>query len=608
MTEPSARIANVSQHGVIATIRRGVALSPQIVRGIGLTLVLALVSAAGRIVVPMTIQRTIDDGILAESGPDAGRVITFAVLAVVGLLIAGLSAAGVQLRLISRTEAGLAALRVRAFRHIHDLSILTQNTERRGSLVSRVTADIDTITQFVQWGGIMLIVASLQLVVATVLMLVYSWQLTVVVYGCFVPLYLLFRAAQPRVNRAYVRLRERTGAMLGSMSEAVVGAETVRAYGVARRTAERIDRDIESTRVAGGRAQILVASTFTAGNLVSNLALSVVIVVGAYLGMGGALSAGTVVAFLFLVQLFTGPVQLATEILNELQNAVAGWRRVIAVIDTPVDVPDPADGVTSPRGRAHVTLTGVRYSYPDGPEVLHGIDLTLTPGTRVAIVGHTGGGKTTVAKLVARFMDPSAGTVTLDGVDLREITLASLRERIVLVPQEGFLFDGTVLDNVAYGLRGAGMPGTGSNVQRAAQNAFDMLGLTSWLRDLPQGLNTPCGQRGEALSAGERQLVALARAAMAGGDLMIFDEATSAVDPATDVRVARALEALTHGRSTITIAHRLSTAEAADVVVVVDGGHVVQVGSHTDLATEPGVYAAMHEAWISHTRSEVEAQ
>ena len=596
-----SRIAAASSLGVVATLRRGVQISPQITDGLWLTLAFAVVAAGGRVVVPVAVQRTIDDGILASQGPDAGRVALFTVLAAGAIVVAGLCSAMVNVRMFRSTEAGLAALRVRAFRHVHDLSTLSQGTERRGALVSRVTSDVDTISLFVQSGGIMLLVSSLQVLVATALMAVYSWQLTIVVWLCFVPLFLVLRRAQRHVNAAYTTVRARIGAMLGAISEAVVGAETVRAYGVARRTRRRVDASIEATRSSQARAQVLVASVFSGGVLVANLVLAVVVVVGTLLGVGGGLTAGQVVAFLFLVQLFTGPVQMATEILNELQNAVAGWRRVLAVVETPLDVVDAPDGVVSPRGPAAVSLRGVRYAYPDGPEVLHGIDLDLPARTKVAVVGRTGSGKTTIAKLVTRLMDPTEGRVLLDGVDLRDVRLESLRRRVVLVPQEGFLLDATVGENVAYGLREPAAGGAADAAEQVAA-AVDALGLADWVADLPAGLDTPVGQRGEALSAGERQLVAIARAYLAEPDLLVLDEATSAVDPATEVRIARALDSLTSGRSTLTIAHRLSTAEASDLVVVVDDGHVAEVGTHAQLVAADGVYARMHASWVAQTR------
>lgn len=589
------------QLGVLGTLRRGVQVSPQLVQGIGLTFLLAVLAAVGKVVVPVTVQQTIDSGVLAPEGPDLRRVALLVAGAVLALAAGGLCSALVNVRLFRASEAGLAELRVRAFRHVHDLSVLTQNTERRGSLVSRVTSDVDTISLFVQWGGIMLLVSTLQVLVATVLMAIYSWQLTVLVWACFLPLAIALRPLQARVNRAYTRVRERVGAMLGAVSEAVVGAETIRAYGVQRRVQRKIDASISATRDAQVTAQNTVAMVFSSGVLVANLVLAVVVVAGTALGVAGDLSVGALLAFLFLVQLFTGPVQQATEVLNELQNAVAGWRRVLGIIDTPVQVADPgADGVPSPRGPAHVRLDGVGFAYPDGPPVLHDVHVDLPAGASVAVVGATGSGKTTIAKLVTRLMDPTHGAVLLDGVDLRSVRPADLRRRVVMVPQEGFLFDTTLAENLSYGLRE--QPADTAAGHDRLRDALAELGLADWLAELPGGLTTPVGQRGESLSAGERQLVALARAYLADADLLVLDEATSAVDPATEVRIARALDSLTSGRSTITIAHRLSTAEAADLVVVVDAGRVVEFGPHTDLVAADGVYARMHEAWVAQTR------
>ena len=628
-------IAKASDLGTIATLKKGFQISPEIRRGLWFTLLLAIGAAAGRTVVPLTVQQVIDDGILAAGGPNLGAVLRLAGLAIGALFVSALCASAMNFRLIARTEAGLASLRVKAFRHIHDLSVLTQNTERRGALVSRVTTDVDSISQFMQWGGIMLVVSFLQIIVSSILMLTFSPWLTLVVWLCFIPLFFVFRLTAPKVSAAYLALREQTGALLGTISETVVGAETVRAYGVGQRTLNRIDKAIDKTRRAQGRAQFMVASTFTAGNLISNLTLAAVIVVGTRLGMAGALTAGQVVAFLFLVQLFTGPVQMATEILNELQNALAGWRRVIAIVETPIDIAEPAHATAWPNGPGQITLENVWYAYPqaplpqDGDDIegensppapessprnfadpiepqtyaLENINLTFPPHKRVAIVGQTGGGKTTLAKLVCRLIDPTRGRIVLDGVDLRDLSLAELRKHIVLVPQEGFLFEGTIAENVQYA----------ANRQTSAANrkmsdaeltaAFDSIGLGDWLAEVPDGLATQVGQRGESMSAGERQLIALARAAVAEPELLVLDEATSAVDPATEVQIGRAIEALTAGRSTITIAHRLSTAESADLVVVVDNGLIVEVGTAKDLIAANGVFTRMHEAWTAGTHT-----
>jgi len=588
-------IESSQQLGTWATLRRGLELSPELRKGIGVTVMLALISTLGRVVVPFVVQQTTDRGILARSGPDIGLVLRLVLLAACGVVLTAVTSYFVNVRLFRASESGLATLRIKAFRHIHDLSMLTQNTERRGSLVSRVTSDVDTISMFVQFGGLMLIVSLGQLTLATVLMVIYSPLLAAVVWLCFVPLFFLIRRFQGIVGRAFTLVRERVGELLGAVSESVVGAATIRAYGVEDRTAARIDRAIENHRRASVSAQIKAVAAFTSGQLVSGLTTAVIVVIGTVLAVHGQMTLGELLAFLFLVQLFTQPVQTATEILNEMQNAVAGWRRVIAVIDTPADVADPADrGRSLPRGPITVLFDGVGFAYPGGDPVLHEIDLRIAPRSRIAIVGETGSGKTTLAKLLTRLMDPTVGSVQIDGVDLRDVRFSSLRSRVVLVPQEGFLFDATLLDNIRFGKPVA----TDDDVRLALTE----LGLNDWLAGLPQGLRTQVGQRGESLSAGERQLVALARAYLADPDLLVLDEATSAVDPATEVRVQRALDSLSRGRTSITIAHRLSTAEAADDVVVVDKGRIVERGPHHELEGAGGVYAALHASWVAQQR------
>jgi putative ABC transport system ATP-binding protein len=570
-------------------------LSPEIREGLGVTLGLALLATGGRVIVPIAVQQTIDRGLTADAGVDLEFVRWMCLVALGAVIVTAWSAFAMNVRLFRASEAGLATLRTKAFRHVHDLSVLTQSTERRGSLVARVTSDVDTLSQFVQWGGILMIVSIGQLIVATVIMAVYSWQLTLLVWICFLPLFLLLRHFQWMVSAAYSVVRERVGIMLGAISESVVGAPAVRAYAIERRTQDRIDQAVENHRSAAVRAQKLVAFTFSTGEVIAAIANSAVVVAGVLLGVAGDITLGELLAFLFLVTLFVGPVQVGTEVLNEAQNAVAGWRRVLGVVDTPADVADPGpDGAALPRGPIDVRFEGVSYAYPGGPTVLHDVTVDIPPRSRIAVVGETGSGKTTFAKLLTRLMDPSSGRVLIDGVDLREIRFDSLRDRVVMVPQEGFLFDDTLGSNIRYG-----RPGASDN---DVTLALTELGLADWLEGLPAGLDTPVGQRGESLSAGERQLVALARAYLADPDLLVLDEATSAVDPATEVRLARALEGITRGRTAVTIAHRLSTAEAADDVFVFDAGRLVQRGPHRELVDQGGVYGRLHAAWVNQSR------
>ncbi|WP_435109526.1 ABC transporter ATP-binding protein [Nocardiopsis synnemataformans] len=580
-----------SSEGAMDTLKRGLRLSPEFARGLGLTLAFAVVATAGKVVVPVAVQQIIDNGLSGAEGPDLGFVTRMVAVCAALLVVTMICSYLMNVRLYRATESGLATLRRKAFRHVHDLSVLTQNSERKGALVSRVTSDVDQISTFMQWGGLLLLVSSGQLLVATILMAVYSWQLTLVVWICFLPLLFGVRWLQKLLSKAYLKVRENTGDMLGVIGETVMGASVIRAHGTERRTAERIDTTVLTTRRSQVRAQRLSMAVSPFAEIIAALGNTAVVLVGVWLGLGGGLTAGQLIAFLFLMTLFIQPMMMATEIFNEAQNAIAGWRRVLGVLDTVPDIADPGEaGRVLPRGPVRVSFDEVTYSYPEGPVVLDDVSVEITPGTRVAVVGETGSGKTTFVKLLTRLMDPARGTVRLDGADLREVAFSSLRSRVVMVPQEGFLFDSSLGDNIRF----ARPESTDAELEAAVTE----LGLAEWLDSLAHGLDTPVGQRGESLSAGERQLVALVRAYIADPDLLVLDEATSAVDPHTEVRIQRALDRLTRGRTSVAIAHRLSTAEAADRVLVFDDGRIVQSGSHTELVDRPGVYADLYASWV----------
>jgi putative ABC transport system ATP-binding protein len=574
------------------TIKRGTEISPELKEGFWGTMGFALLGTAGRVVVPIAVQQTLDRGINGPHGLDLGFVTVMALVAAGALVLTGVASYLMTARLFRTAERGLATLRIKAFRHVHDLPLLTQNTERRGALVSRVTSDVDQVSQFLVFGGIIGIVSVGQILVATLIMLYYSWPLTIVVWVCFAPLFLSLRYFQRRLSDAYGLVRRMVGQMLAAVSEPVVGAVVVRTHAIEGRTQARIDDAIARYQDASTKAQGLTAFSFSLGGVSAGLANALVLIVGIWLGFAGDITSGKVLAFAFLVTMFVSPVQIGTQVLTDGQNAIAGWRRVIGILDTPADLDDPgADGVQLPHRPLDVEFDHVDFAYPDGPLVLRDVDLRIAAGTRVAVVGETGSGKTTFAKVLTRLMDPVAGEVRLAGHDLRTVTFESLRRRVVLVPQEGFLFDSTLLANTAYGDLAAGP----DEIRRAAAE----LGLSDWLDGLPMSLETRVGQRGESMSAGERQLVALIRAHLADPDLLVLDEATSAVDPALEMRIGRALEALMSGRTSVTIAHRLSTAENADEVVVFDQGRVVQRGPHAALVAQGGVYGRLYASWIA---------
>lgn len=579
-----------AERGGWATLRRGFDLSPELSEGWILTVVLAVIGTLGRVVVPISVQQGLDHGVNAPGGVDVTRVVLTALVAAAAIAVTGYSSFLMTARLFTASERGLATLRIKAFRHVHDLPLLTQNSERRGGLVSRVTSDVDQVSQFVVFGGITGIVSIGQILIATIIMLVYSWELTAIVWLCFLPLFLSLRYFQQRLSTAYGVVREAVGQMLSLISEPVVGATVVRSHAIETRTQQRIDTAIADYQRASTRAQALTAFSFSLGGVSSGLASALVIVVGIQLGLADRMSSGDIIAFAFLVTLFVGPVQMGTEVLTNAQNAIASWRRVIGIIDTPADLIDPgATGHALSDGPISIAFENVDFGYPGGPLVVRNVSERIDAGSRIAVVGETGSGKTTFAKLLTRLMDPTSGRIVLSGIDLTEISYASLRRRVVLVPQEGFLFDATIAENLQYG----DLVATPDDMVAAAAD----LGLNDWLAGLPDGLQTRVGQRGESLSAGERQLVALLRARLADPDLLVLDEATSAVDPALEMRIGSALENLMRGRTSVTIAHRLTTAEQADEVLVFDRGAVVQRGSHEALVAEGGTYGRLHDSW-----------
>lgn len=598
MTTVAPPVSNKTRRGAWNTVKDGLALSPELRRGLVGTLLIAIVATAGRVVVPIAIQQIIDGG-FSEAGVDMNFVIRNIALALGAVLVTGAATGWMHLRLAKVSETALSGLRIRAFRHIHDLSMLHQASEQRGVLVTRVTSDVDQISRFMQWAGLQLFVNGLQALLAVAVMLSMSIPLGLVVVAMIPLIVVMIRFFQSRLEVAYLIVRERVGQMLALIAETVVGAPVIRAYGIENRIRERLEAAIEDHRSAGTRAG-RISSTFSGfSELSSSIVVAAVVVVGTILAVNGSTTIGTVIAFLFLVQLFVQPIQFMGEAVNEAQTAVAGWSRVLDILDIAPDVADPGpEGVVLPRMPLGARFIDVEFRYPrpgesareaDASPALSAVNVEIPAEQRVAIVGETGSGKTTFAKLLTRLMDPSEGRVEIGGIDLRQVQFDSLRDRVVMVPQEGILFRGTIADNVLMGAPGAS--------RADLFDAFGRLGLTDWLSEMAQGLDTPVGERGGSLSVGERQLVTLVRAAIADPDLLVLDEATSAVDPATEVRISGALNQLTTGRTVVTIAHRLSTAEAADRVLVFDQGALVQDGTHERLAQSEGVYARLYESW-----------
>jgi len=583
--------------GAFAVLRRGLAASPELRVGLGLTVTLALIVAAGKLVIPISIQQILDRGINGADGYRPGFVLAAVVGAAVLLVVIAFTNRVTYLRLVNAAEATLFGLRTRTFAHVHSLAIAHHNESKRGVLVARVTSDVETLAQFAQWGAIAWIVNLTILVTTLTVIALYSWQMALLVIVVFSPVIPLLRIVQRHQIVAYDHLRTTVGDTLTEISEAVMGASVIRAYASERRAQRRLHRAIARQYRAQMRAAWYFALMFPVSDAFGALALGSVIGAGVWWGPEWGIERGALVAVLFLTALVLQPIGEIGEILDQTQTAIAGWRKILDLLDEPIDVVEPATPQPLPVGALDIAVDGVTFGYDADDPVLSDVSLSLAAGASLAIVGETGSGKTTLSKLLVRLADPDVGVVRIGGVDLREVGRDERLRRIRMVPQDGFLFDDTIAENIRLGRPGA------SDDEIAA--AIDAVGLADWLAGMPHGLDTRVGERGDQLSVGERQLVALIRAQIADPDLLILDEATSAVDPETERMLGDALDRLASGRTTVTVAHRLSTAEAADLVAVFDQGRLVEFGPHDDLVAAGGTYAGLYASWLGNTRTPV---
>jgi len=580
--------------GAFAILRRGMAASPELRSGMVLTALMALAVAGSKLLVPLTIQAVLD-GAMTPDGVSMGRVLVLSGGAAV-LVIGSIQLGRVTyFRLVSMAENVLYGLRVRTFAHLHRLSLAEHTASSKGVMTARVTSDVETLTRFAQWGAVAWIINSVQIVAVLVIMSIYSWQLTLVTLSLHLPLIPILRWMQQRQLIAYNLLRSRVSETFGVISESVHGVEVVRTYGYREPTRHRVRSAVD----AQYRQQLVAARYFSLVLPISDVlgVAAIASVIGAGVWWGGAwgVSSGELVAFVFLSNLLVAPMTELGEVLDQTQTALAGWWKILNVLDTPVEVVDPVEPRPVPDGALEVRAEAVEFSYRTGGQVLRGIDVVLPAGASVAVVGETGSGKTTFVKLLARLADPTAGRVLVGGVDLRDASPEDRRRAVRMVPQDGFLFDTTIRANIGFGRAGSG--------DDDVDAAIDMLGLREWVERLPDGLETMAGERGEGLSVGERQLVALARAQLGDPGLLILDEATSAVDPETETALERALERLAVGRTTVSVAHRLSTAERSDLVLVFDDGRIAERGTHAELLESGGIYAGLHASWLGNTRT-----
>ena len=594
----------VTRFGSARTIGRGMRVAPALSHGLGLTFGFAFLGTGARLVIPILIQQSIDHGLQ----PNQVRVSFIAMLGVIGACCVVISSVSLRVatkRLGTRAEEGLFSLRIKLFDHIHRLSLADHNEEKRGALVSRVTSDIETLTMFFSWGGLSLLLDGSQMIAVASVMLAYDWRLALVAFAVSAPLVLVLRLVQAKLVSAHNISRERNAQLLGVFSEMVSGAETLRAYGAVDHVVDSVAKDVRRRGDSNIRAGVIGAFLFPSGEVFAVFTVMAVVGAGLLIGPVGGLTAGALVGFVFLTYRFLEPIAEFTEVIDQVQSAVASLRRVLGVLDTPIGPAQPSSPTLLPKGTLSIDFVDVSFAYgsrlddvDDDTPVLNSINLHVPGGQHIALVGPSGSGKTTLARLIARLADPTLGNVLLGGVGLTRVENADLRRRLIVVPQEPFLF----ADTIAYNLRFASPDAT----DVVLRNAFSDLELDDWLETLPNGIQTHVGQRGGSLSAGERQLVALVRAAVVRPDVLILDEATSSVDASTEVRISRALRKLALGRTTVSIAHRLSTAARAERVVLLENGRIVEDGSHDQLIAKNGRYATQYQTWVSSTQSTIQ--
>jgi ABC-type multidrug transport system fused ATPase/permease subunit len=488
-------------------------------------------------------------------------------------------------------ERILADLRSRLFGHLQRLSLGFFERNRAGVIISRLTNDVEAIDQLVTDGVTNLVQNSLTLIGTAIILFVLDWRLALATCAVIPLMSVATAVFRKRSARAYAQVRERLGLVTATLAEDIAGMRIVQSFVRERPAFDNFTRIARRYREANMQTVVLNGIYFPVVDLLSSVALAVVLAYGGHLYFGGTLTLGTLFAFMLYVQNFFDPVQQLSQLYNTFLSATAALDKIMGVLDEEPQVVDRPGARELSRITGRVSFEGVRFTYGRGDEVLHGIELEVPAGTTVALVGHTGAGKSTIAKLLARFYEPTHGRIAIDGADLNDVTQASLRRQLGIVPQEGFLFAGTVADNIAFGKPDA----TSEEIVRAAQT----VGAHDFILRLEDGYETQLGERGTRLSLGQRQLVAFARALLADPRILILDEATSSVDIGTERRIEEALRVLLADRTAFIIAHRLSTIRDADLIVVLEHGRVVEQGSHEELLAARGLYTSLYGDWAS---------
>ncbi|GAA2204507.1 ABC transporter ATP-binding protein [Nonomuraea monospora] len=565
---------------------------------IALLVLIIVVSNAAGLSIPYLVSVGIDSGIPPITKGLGSEVL----VTVVGvILVAAVTQALTRqafLRLMGAVgQSILLTLRRRVFDHFQRLSLSFHEQYTSGRVISRLTSDIEAIAELVQSGFDALVKAVLTLVGTAVLLLVLDVHLGLVAL-IPIPLLLLFtKWFQRQSAMVYRRTRETVALVIVHFVESMIGIRAVQAFRREPRNQEIFEQLNDDYRDANARSMILGATFMTGVKLIGNMTIGAVLLYGGYLALRGEVSPGVLAGFMLYLRSFYEPMQEISQFYNTLQSAGAALEKLSGVLEEEPAVPEPREPQALPQGRARgkVRFDGVEFAYVKEMPILPHLDLTIPAGQSVALVGATGAGKTTLAKLISRFYDPTDGRVLLDGVDLRRLDEPALRQAVVMVTQENFLFNGTVADNIRFGKPDA--------TDRQVREAAKAIGAHEFISGLPQGYDTEVGKHGGRMSAGQRQLVAFARAFLADPAVLILDEATSSLDVPSERLVQRALRTILAERTALIIAHRLSTVEIADRVLVMEGGRIVEDGPPAQLIAAAGRFAGLHRAWLESLSS-----
>ena len=550
-----------------------------------------VLESMARLVVPIIVQRVLDDGIPAMQGGESSTLLTL-----LGVMI-GAIVVQVTSRAFFLRKSGvignelLLTLRRRLYAKFQRLSVGFHDRYTSGRAVSRMTSDVEAVQELVLQGLDVVVAALLTIVGSTVILLLLDWRLALVAFATYPLLWLIMRWFAKASTRAFRHVRTLSAVVIVQFIETMTGIKAVQAFRREPRSREIFEAVALQYRDANTTALRVFARAMPGIQFVGHVGVVVVVTVGGYMALADELTVGTLAAFVLYVRMFFDPMQDLGQFISSLQSALTALEKVSSVMAEEPDVRDPEHPVPMPEARGEVAFDGVDFSYIEGATVLPGLTLAIPAGQTVALVGTTGAGKTTIAKLIARFYDPQAGVVTLDGVDLRALDDVTLRRHVTLLTQENFIFAGSVADNIAFGRPDA----TREEVVAAAR----AVGAHTFIQDMAAGYDTDTGKRGSRLSAGQRQLVAFARVVLADPRVLILDEATSSLDVPTERLVQRALGTILADRTAIIIAHRLSTVEIADRVLVLQHGRVVEDGEPSELVGGEGRYADLHRAWMA---------